>query len=170
MRVEVRAARPGDGAALARVWLDNARYYVDLFPDDFRVPDEAGLAEWFDVQLGRPQSAVELHLVAVVDGSVGAFVYARLTEPDEHASRQMLADYTGRYELAPGFLLEVKAENGQLYVQATGQPSLPVYATARDEFYYRVVDAQLSFIRAADGKVKEVVLHQNGRDVRGAKQ
>ena len=81
-----------------------------------------------------------------------------------------LADYAGRYELAPGFLLEVKAENGQLYVQATGQPSLPVYATARDEFYYRVVDAQLSFIRAADGKVKEVVLHQNGRDVRGAKQ
>ena len=81
-----------------------------------------------------------------------------------------LADYAGRYELAPGFLLEVKAENGQLYVQATGQPSLPVYATARDEFCYRVVDAQLSFIRAADGKVKEVVLHQNGRDVRGAKQ
>jgi serine-type D-Ala-D-Ala carboxypeptidase/endopeptidase len=81
-----------------------------------------------------------------------------------------LADYAGRYELAPGFLLEVKAESGQLYVQATGQPSLPVYATARDEFFYKVVDAQLSFIRAADGKVKEVVLHQNGKDVRGAKQ
>jgi D-alanyl-D-alanine-carboxypeptidase/D-alanyl-D-alanine-endopeptidase len=44
-----------------------------------------------------------------------------------------------------------------------------VYATARDEFFYKVVDAQLSCIRAADGKVKEVVLHQNGRDMRGVK-
>ena len=96
MAVEVRAAQLGDGAALARVWLDNARYYVDLFPDDFRMPDEAGLAEWFELQLGRPRSAEEVHLVAVVDGSVGAFAYARLTEPDEHSSRQMLADYPYR--------------------------------------------------------------------------
>lgn len=96
MAVEVRAAQLGDGAALARVWLDNARYYVDLFPDDFRMPDEAGLAEWFELQLGRPRSAAEVHLVAVVDGSVGAFAYARLTEPHEHASRQMLADYPYR--------------------------------------------------------------------------
>jgi GNAT superfamily N-acetyltransferase len=93
MMVDVRAARPGDGAALARVWLDNARYYVDLLPDDFRLPEEGGLAEWFEAQLERPRSAADLQLVAVVDGSVEAFVYARLTEPNEHASRQMLADY-----------------------------------------------------------------------------
>jgi len=93
MNVEIRPARSGDGAALAGAWLDNARYYMGLFPDDFRMPDEAGVVEWFDAQLARPRSASELHLVAVVDGSVGAFAYARLTEPDEHASRQMLADY-----------------------------------------------------------------------------
>jgi GNAT superfamily N-acetyltransferase len=93
MTVEVRAARPGDGAALARVWLDNARYYVGLFPDDFRLPDEAGLDEWFEQWLAGPREASELRLVGVVDGEVGAFVYARLTEPDEHASRQMLAEH-----------------------------------------------------------------------------
>jgi GNAT superfamily N-acetyltransferase len=96
MAVEVRAAQPGDGAALARVWLDNARYYVALFPDDFRMPDEAGLGEWFEAQLDRPRSAAEVHLVAVVDGSIGAFAYARLIEPDKHASRQMLADHPYR--------------------------------------------------------------------------
>lgn len=92
MQVEVRAARPGDGAGLARVWLDNARYYIRLFPDDFRLPDEAGLDEWFEAQLAQPRDGSELHLVAVVDGSVAAFAYARLTEPDEDASRQMLAE------------------------------------------------------------------------------
>lgn len=96
MTVEVRAARSGDGDALARVWLDNARYYVGLFPGDFRMPAETGLAEWFEAQLARPRSPAEVHLVAVVDGTVGAFAYARLTEPDEHASRQMLADYPYR--------------------------------------------------------------------------
>ncbi len=34
--------------------------------------------------------------MAVTSGTVAAFVYARLTEPDEHASRQMLADYPCR--------------------------------------------------------------------------
>jgi GNAT superfamily N-acetyltransferase len=89
--VEVRATRPGDGAALARIWLDNARYYVELFPDDFRMPDEAGLGEWFETHLRKPRVADELHLVAIGDGSVGAFLFARLSEPDENASRQMLA-------------------------------------------------------------------------------
>jgi len=91
--VEVRAARPGDGAALARAWLDNARYYVERFPDDFRIPDENGLAEWFEAGLAQPLTASEVHLVATVDGAVGAFVYAQLSVPDEDAARQMLADY-----------------------------------------------------------------------------
>jgi hypothetical protein len=47
--VEVRTTRPDDGAALARVWLDTARY-MKLFPHDFQMPDEAGLGEWFEVQ------------------------------------------------------------------------------------------------------------------------
>ena len=96
MAVEVRAARPGDGAALARIWLDNARYYVGLFPDDFRMPETAALDEWFEKHLAQPQRETEVHLVAVVDGTVGAFAYARLTEPNEDASRQMLADYPQR--------------------------------------------------------------------------
>ena len=92
MRVEVRAAQPGDGARLAQVWLENARYYVGLVPDDFRMPDQVGLVESLETRLGRPSSASELHLVAVVDGVLAAFVYARLTEPDAGATREMLAN------------------------------------------------------------------------------
>src|SRR5262249_630843 len=92
MRVKVRAAQSGDGARLAQVWLENAGYYVGLFPDDFRTPDQLGLVESLEAGLGRPGSASELHLVAVVDGVVAAFVSARLMEPDESAAREMLAD------------------------------------------------------------------------------
>src|SRR2546426_626306 len=96
MCAKIRAARSGDGVGLARIWLDNARYYVALFPDDFRVPDEDGLVDWLEALLARPRAKSELHLVAVSDGKVAAFVYARLTEPDEHANRQMLGEYPHR--------------------------------------------------------------------------
>ena len=92
MRVEVRAAQPGDGAGMARVWLENARYYVRLFPDDFRMPDHVGLAESIEARLAGPPNPSGLCLVAVVDGAVAAFVRARLTDPDEGATREMLAD------------------------------------------------------------------------------
>ena len=93
MRVEIRPSRSGDGPGLARIWLDNARYYSRLFPDDFRVPNQDGLVEWFETLLRRPRDQRELELVAAVDGTVAAFVYARLIEPDQHADRQMLADH-----------------------------------------------------------------------------
>jgi len=96
MRVEVRAAQPGEGAGLAEVWLENARYYVDLFPDDFRMPDELGLAESIEERLAASASASQLRLVAVVDGVVAAFVSARLIDPDEGAAREMLADRVHR--------------------------------------------------------------------------
>jgi len=59
----------------------------------------------------------------------------------------------GRYPLAPGFALMVTANSDQLYVQATAQPRFPVYASACDEFFYKVVDAQLTFERDASGNV-----------------
>jgi CubicO group peptidase (beta-lactamase class C family) len=81
-----------------------------------------------------------------------------------------LEAYVGLYPLAPGFALQVTTERGQLFVQATAQPRSPVFASAPDQFFYKVVDAQLTFQRAADGSVQSVVLHQNGQEVKGMKQ
>jgi len=83
-----------------------------------------------------------------------------------HLDATTLQSYVGRYQLAPGMVGKITLENGQLKAQLTGQPAFPVYSSARDEFYYTVVDAQLSFQRDARGKVDAVVLHQNGKDNR----
>jgi len=82
---------------------------------------------------------------------------------------EVLKDYVGSYALAPSFILTVSDENGALFVQATGQGKFPVFATAKDEFFYKVVNAQLSFERNAAGKVTGVVLHQGGRNLPGKK-
>lgn len=80
-----------------------------------------------------------------------------------------LRSYVGQYQLAPGAMFEITLESGQLKAQLTGQPAFPVYSSARDEFYYTVVDAQLSFQRDAQGKVVALVLHQNGTDRRASR-
>jgi D-alanyl-D-alanine-carboxypeptidase/D-alanyl-D-alanine-endopeptidase len=80
-----------------------------------------------------------------------------------------LADYPGKYPLAPAFVLTVTVENGAVMVQATGQPKFPVYASAKDEFFYKAVEARISFTRNSAGQVDGLILHQNGRDMPGKK-
>jgi hypothetical protein len=55
--VEVRALRAGDGAGCARAWLDAARYYVDMEPENFQMPAEEGLAGWFERDRGTRSSS-----------------------------------------------------------------------------------------------------------------
>ncbi len=81
----------------------------------------------------------------------------------------VLDEYVGRYPLTPAFVLAVTREGDHLTLQATGQPAFRIWASAPDEFFLRVVDAQLSFTRGADGTVNGLILHQNGRDQRGAR-
>ena len=74
-----------------------------------------------------------------------------------------LAQYTGQYALLPTFVLTVRQGPDGLLVGATGQPEAPVYASAKDTFFYKVVEAQLVFQRDARGAISGLVLHQNGQ-------
>ena len=80
-----------------------------------------------------------------------------------------LQDYVGKYQFAFGAVLDVTLSEDQLSAQLTGQSSLPIYPNARDEFFYKVVDARLTYERDAAGKIAAVVLHQNGQDMRAAR-
>ncbi|WP_186306982.1 DUF3471 domain-containing protein [Mesorhizobium amorphae] len=73
--------------------------------------------------------------------------------------------YVGRYQLAPNFILAVTRAGDRLMVQATGQPEIEVFPESEHEFFYKVVDAQISFEIGDDGKAKRLTLHQNGADM-----
>ncbi len=89
--------------------------------------------------------------------------------PREHheieVAPELAAEYVGVYQLSPAFHLNVVLRDGKLAVQATGQPEFPIFAETETEFFYKVVDAQLTFVRGASGKVDRLILHQNGADV-----
>jgi GNAT superfamily N-acetyltransferase len=89
----IRPSQAGDGAGMARTWLDVATYYTQLDPARFRVPDEEGLAEWFEeesVQVVVPPHAFQR--VAAHEGQVVGFILAFARPPVAHATRQFLRD------------------------------------------------------------------------------
>ena len=91
---------------------------------------------------------------------------AELREIDLDATT--LGEYVGKYQFSFG-VLDVTRESDHLDAQLTGQSAFPIFANAKDKFFYKIVDAQLAFVRDAGGKVVAVVLHQNGRDVRASR-
>jgi GNAT superfamily N-acetyltransferase len=96
--VNVRDAGPGDGEALSRLWVGDALYYVELFPEDFRVPNLEGLAEDLEKALARERDPSRLWLVAELDGEVVGQLGAHVEPPMDNADRQMLP-YLGRTRL-----------------------------------------------------------------------
>jgi hypothetical protein len=73
--------------------------------------------------------------------------------------------YVGEYELAPGFILTVTREGDHLMTQATGQSKLEVFPSSETEFFLKVVEARITFVKGPSGAVDQLVLHQGGRDM-----
>lgn len=106
---------------------------------------------------------------AVVDAGFGpAFRSPRTDEPIPAERQATAADpasydaFVGVYTLAPGFEITVTREGDGLFAQATGQGKFEVFPEAVDRFFYKVVDAQLEFVRT-NGAVTSLVLHQGGQ-------
>jgi CubicO group peptidase (beta-lactamase class C family) len=78
-------------------------------------------------------------------------------------------DYIGEYELQPGFVLAISREGDQLWGQATGQSRVELFAESETSFFLKVVDAQITFVRDASGKVTKLILDQGGQKGEGKK-
>jgi len=91
MPVTIRTPRPGDGAAMARVWLSAAAYYAGLDAQHFQIPPSEGVAESFEAGLGTGGED-ELMLVAELDGQVAGWLTARVEHPAPGAARQLVRE------------------------------------------------------------------------------
>ncbi len=78
----------------------------------------------------------------------------------------VLDGYVGRYQLRPELVITITRQQAKLFAQLTGQPSFEVFASGEREFFYKVVNAQLTFEVDAQGRAIAVVLHQNGQSPR----
>jgi CubicO group peptidase (beta-lactamase class C family) len=139
-------------------------------PDEFVYPDGASTLHFQRDAQGKVTS-VDFH------STLGpATTGTRTGEPlpREHQAVQVdpaLYDaYAGEYELRPGFSIAVTREGDRIFAQATGQPKFEIFPESETRFFLKVADAQIEFVRGADGKVTGLVLHQNGRDLPGKRK
>jgi CubicO group peptidase (beta-lactamase class C family) len=85
------------------------------------------------------------------------------------ADTSVLKQYTGEYELTPAFKITIAYKDGKLTGQATGQPSFELFAKDQKTFFLKAVDAQIEFVKNAEGKTESMILHQGGQNIPGKK-
>jgi CubicO group peptidase (beta-lactamase class C family) len=85
--------------------------------------------------------------------------FAKATKVDPEFVKRL----AGKYQLAPGVVIDVVAHGDKLMVQLTGQGALRVFPENDTVWNYRVVKAQLRFEVPESGNCTKVTLHQNGR-------
>lgn len=75
----------------------------------------------------------------------------------------LLNSYAGDYELTTNFVITITNEDGKLMAQATGQPKFELFPSSDTEFFLKVVEAKVTFVKNEQGQVTELILNQNGR-------
>jgi CubicO group peptidase (beta-lactamase class C family) len=83
----------------------------------------------------------------------------RLAQPVDPADAQV---YVGRYRIGPQQDLVVRLTGARLTLQVPPQEPVGLYREAADRFFFRVLDAGVTFHRGASGRVEALTLHQNG--------
>jgi putative CocE/NonD family hydrolase len=74
-------------------------------------------------------------------------------------------DYVGQYTFVedPDLVLSFFREGDRLYLQATNQARIEIYPTTNAKFFLKIIDADATFVRDAQGRVTSVLWRQNGQ-------
>jgi CubicO group peptidase (beta-lactamase class C family) len=79
--------------------------------------------------------------------------------------RAQLEKYAGKYTLVPLVAtFDITSEGDRLYAKLTGQQSFRIFPESETKFFYKAVDAQITFELDPAGAVTRLILHQNGKD------
>jgi D-alanyl-D-alanine-carboxypeptidase/D-alanyl-D-alanine-endopeptidase len=81
---------------------------------------------------------------------------------------QVLERYVGVYQLPQVKATITRSPKG-LVAQAEGQGALRIFAESETEFFFKGVDAQITFQRDSYGTVTGFILHEEGTDIRAKK-
>jgi hypothetical protein len=77
--------------------------------------------------------------------------------------------YAGDYQVFPGATIIVSREGDKLMFTSQGQPKIEALPETESRFYFRMVDAQVTFIKNEKGEVTELVFEMNGRSIKAKK-
>ena len=77
--------------------------------------------------------------------------------------------YTGRYDLLGQAVITITTVDNKLYAQLSGQPKFEIFPMSEDQFFWKVVDAKIKFIKDEKGEFTQAILFQNGQELKAKK-
>lgn len=86
-----------------------------------------------------------------------------IQKPSITAAKETLKRYEGKFELQPGFVMEFNQREGQLYITATGQGTLPLETVNDKQFLIRRISALITFTENEDGSFDKLTFDHNGQ-------
>lgn len=98
----------------------------------------------------------------VLDTTLSLDARALKSRPEVRVDEETLESYAGRYELDNGAVFSIRLTDGELTAQLGDQPAYPVYAATQTIFYYKAIDATITFLKDEQGKPTALVFHQVG--------
>ena len=102
-------------------------------------------------------------------GAINLTRSARAQQP-QHAEvkidAKLVDQYVGQYSFVddPEFMLNFWREGDKFFMQPTNQGKIEIFAESDTKFFLKIIEAQATFVRDAEGKVTGVVWRQNGVD------
>lgn len=131
-----------------------------------RVPDTNVTAIVLGNNVAAPASPIARDLLAIYYGQPYTVPSARTVAKFDAA---LFDQYIGTYEFSPQFAMTVTRDGNRFLTQATAQQPIEIFPMSDVTFFPKVVDAELTFVKGADGKVTHLTLTQNGRTQTGRK-
>lgn len=138
--------------AFRRAWL--ARLADEVSRGTLTVVNDAG----HFIQNDDPDLVV-WHIRRVVE--------AEPPRPVVEVPAHILQEYVGTYRLDTDREVMVTLEAGQLFAQFSNGSPLPIFAGSESDFYYRSVDAGITFGRDSAGAVNGLTFRQGEPETRG---
>jgi CubicO group peptidase (beta-lactamase class C family) len=165
---------------------DNANYGYGWALGEYRGQDiieHGGGLHGFISQLTRyPEENVTVVLltnitppeVSINSNAIAEFILWEKMEKQksnvENASvSENINQYVGRYDFQNGAVMIITAENNTLFAQLTGQPKFPIFPSGEGEYFWKVVDAKIKFVKNAGGEVEYGSFEQSGNKLKVAK-
>jgi CubicO group peptidase (beta-lactamase class C family) len=122
------------------------------------------------------QGAIVLSNVAGTPGSnvdaLGRHMIRAGSPPREQRRQitlppEVLLACAGTFAGSPTLRVAVRVRGSRLFVQVTGEIEFEMFPETETEFFGRDIDAQITFVKDADGKVNSLLVHpEKGRDWR----
>jgi CubicO group peptidase (beta-lactamase class C family) len=77
----------------------------------------------------------------------------------------VLSKYEGQFQLAPSFIITIRVDGNKIFAQATGQSEFEIFPSSETKFYYKVVNAQIEFVKNDESNFNKLILYQNNREM-----